>query len=437
MNDSTVPSTLSSPLVSLLMTGSELMSGDTVDSNSAFLARALLEAGLSVTEMATVGDDSRQLVTQVLRLSGNSDLLIVNGGLGPTQDDLTAAILAQVAGCRIETHASAREHVLAWCSKRGIKPNATNLKQAELPAICQIFPDAPGSAPAFYLGIEKCLVIATPGVPSELKQITREHLLPFLRRHFSLAETTPWSKIQLLGIGESRLQEILDTEFKGITEFMEIGFRAKFPTLELKYRPHSGIAVTSTSFKHWEQALQERLSDYSLGTGDVSPAGLLVEALTQNGKHFASAESCTGGLVASQVTRIPGASAVFPGSIVCYANAIKHQVLGVPGHILETAGAVSRETVTAMLQGVLEVMQADIGVAVSGIAGPTGGTPDKPAGTVWIAWGDNKTFQAVRLHIPLERPAFQDLVATLCIDLARRWALGQLHIPAYLARWSA
>ena len=430
MNDPKMASSIHKPIVSLLMTGS-----DTIDTNSAFLSRTLLDIGLQVNEITTVGDDYHQLTDQLHRLTAKSQLLLVNGGLGPTQDDLTAQVLAKIAGTPLATNAEAKSHILNWCLVRGFHANEANLKQAELPLGCHIFPDAPGSAPAFYLMVDQCLVIATPGVPSELKDITWNHLLPFLQQHFSTARTVHWRKLQLLGIGESKLQELLHKQCIGIDQFIELGFRARFPTLELKYRPAPEIQESSPDFIHWEQKLLELIQTYLLGKGDVTPAGLLVELLCQQCKTVTSAESCTGGLIASEITRIPGASAVFPGSIVSYSNTIKSNILHVPPEILDIHGAVSQQTVSFMLKGALEIMQTDIGIAISGIAGPQGGSKEKPVGTVWIAWGDHQHQQTLHLYIPLERQMFQNLLSTICLDLLRRWALGETSIPAYLKRW--
>jgi nicotinamide-nucleotide amidase len=417
------------------MTGSELMSGDTVDTNSSYLAQALLSISLSIHEIATVGDQHNLLLNQIQRLSRNSDLLIINGGLGPTQDDLTSEVLANVAKVAIETHQEAKQHIIDWCERKKIIPNLANFKQAELPANCSIFADAPGSAPAFYLTIGKCLVIATPGVPSELKHITQQQMLPFLTMFFSAANTVHWKKIQLIGIGESRLQSLLHDEYKGIDEFIDIGFRARFPTLELKYKPQASLSITDKQFLLWEEKLLNALHDFTLGKGDFHLPTALIDLLSRQEKTITCAESCTGGLIASEITKVPGASKVFHGGIVSYSNTVKSQLLDVPLNTLELYGAVSQETVLAMLKGCLMKIHAHYGIAVSGIAGPNGGSEKKPVGTVWIAWGDNKKPLSVCLHIPFERKQFQMLVTIISLDLIRRYALGELAIPNYLKRW--
>ena len=220
----------------LMMTGSELMSGDIIDSNSNYLSQQLMRLGVSVSEKVTVGDDHDALCAQIIRLYQNNDLLIINGGLGPTQDDISSKAIASATQQDIITHPAAKQHILDWCQSKGYVANQANLKQAQLPAHASIFSKAPGSAAAFYLFHQQCLVIATPGVPSELKHITEKNILPFLNRHFCIEAQASLQRYSLFGIGESRLQEMINSNFKGIDECLEIGFRACWPQLELKFR---------------------------------------------------------------------------------------------------------------------------------------------------------------------------------------------------------
>ena len=417
------------------MTGSELMSGDIVDSNSAFIAQALAEIGLAVDEKVTVGDKLDALQQQISRLCRESRLLIINGGLGPTTDDLTAEVLARVNKEQLVVNRDAENHIISWCSMRGIKANNANLKQALLPTSARIFPDAPGSAPAFYLNFDNCLVIATPGVPSELKHITHHHLLSFISQHLDYAPAHSWEKFHLLGIGESRLQQLIHEETSDIEDHIEIGYRAAFPALELKLRPMPGSAPDNPQFAQAKQQILALLQPFIINTTTENFAKRLVNALQQQNKRFSCAESCTGGMIASEITSVPGASAVFPGSIISYSNPIKQQLLKVSAETLNQYGAVSEQTAIAMLQGILAVMSTDYAVAVTGIAGPGGGSPEKPVGTVWVAWGTREKNRAICLHIPLGRALFQRLVTTLALDLIYRELCGEDSIPAYLARW--
>ncbi|HEY9033159.1 MAG TPA: CinA family nicotinamide mononucleotide deamidase-related protein [Pseudomonadales bacterium] len=423
-----------SPLaeIGLLMTGHELMTGDTIDSNSAWLGQVLSDAGLAITEKVTLGDDHDALVNHLHRLTRSHRLLLINGGLGPTQDDLTASALATVAGQPLIVNEAARQHVVRWCEKRGFSANPANLKQALLPQTACIFPDAPGSAPAFYLTINNCLVIATPGVPGELKTITRQQLLPFLRKHHPLPVMQAWQRHQLFGIGESSLQQLINNDYAAINHDYDVGFRVNFPYLELKLKQRP--APSPQAQDHLNNLLN-RLADYRIGDGGETMARQLVDLLRQRHETIATAESCTGGRIASDITAVSGASAVFPGAIVSYANSSKSRLLGVSETTLQHFGAVSEETVKAMLDGVFRQFACNYGVAVSGIAGPDGGSAEKPAGTVWISWGSRDKRHCTCLLLPLERLAFQQMVSTICLDLVRREA-QQMAPPDYLSRWA-
>ncbi len=421
--------------ISLLMTGSELMSGDIVDTNSAFIATALSEIGLTVNEKVTVGDHREDLQSQILRLSSESGLLIINGGLGPTIDDLTAEVLAHAANESLTINKEAEQHITYWCQKRGFKANQANLKQALLPASCQIFADAPGSAPAFHMTINHCLVIATPGVPSELKQITNNHLLDFIPKQLSIKPELPWKKYFLMGIGESRLQQLIIDELNGIDDVLQIGFRADFPALELKLKPAGKRAADDIEVTQWQQQLLGLLENFIITSDTNNFAKRLVQALQEKGKTFSCAESCTGGLLASEITKVPGASDVFPGSIVSYSNQIKHKLLGVPEEVLNTHGAVSEQTVQAMFSGIINTMHSDYAIAITGIAGPDGGSEEKPVGTVWIAWGTATENATICINVPLGRVMFQQLLTTICLDLVYRHLNGNPQTPTYLSRW--
>lgn len=420
--------------ISLLMSGSELMSGDTIDTNSALLAHALADLGLAINEKVTVSDHLYDLESQILRLSSESDLLIINGGLGPTCDDLTAEALAHAAQQPLLMHKDAEKHIRNWCNRRGSEINTANMKQALLPASSQVIPDCPGSAPAFYLMINHCLIIATPGVPSELKKIVRNQLLPLISAKLAITSQPAWKKYPLLGVGEATLQQMITDHLAGIEKTLEIGFRIDFPILELKYRPIEGSADDDKVIA-WQIRLHQLIADFITSTSSANPARHLVEQLYNKGNSISCAESCTGGLIASEITKIPGASSVFPGGVISYANTVKQELLNVPAEILANHGAVSKQTVEAMFAGIIGLMKSDYAVAVTGIAGPSGGTAEKPLGTVWIAWGTVTHPLSVGLCIPIERTRFQQLVTTIAIDLCIRHLEGNHQIPTYLARW--
>lgn len=408
------------PKVALLLTGNELMSGDTVDSNSALIARALAGCSLQVVEKATVGDNLDLLRSTLSRLAKTYDAIIINGGLGPTQDDLTAEVVASlVDGGKPIENQEARQHVEQWCAARNIKANQANLKQAYLPRGSEIVPNPVGSAVGFACDLYRALVIATPGVPSELEAMLGDVVHRVVQRLGG--SQAHLLRLQTFGIGESTVQQIVKETMPDWPWEVELGFRASMPQLELKLAVETDQQRDALAF--CEQKLMNAFGDHILGTGDVTLAGELQRILREQGKTITAAESCTGGHIAAMITAEAGSSAVFGGGFVTYSNAMKQQMLGVDPETLNAHGAVSEPVVREMLAGALAHSGADIGIAVSGIAGPGGGTPDKPVGTVWIAWGTAEDTRCRRICVTGSRKLFQALVSAACLDLVRRQLL--------------
>ena len=419
--------------INLLLTGDELMSGDTVDSNSAMIARQLVPLGWRIQQKLTVGDDLPRLITAAQQLSRDCDVLIMNGGLGPTVDDLTAEALARAAGVAIVEHPAALAHLESWCGTRGISLNAANRKQALLPAGCELVANPVGSAVGFSLNVNGCLVICTPGVPRELEAMLSASILPALLAKFS-SGTHHVNRFALFGIGESGLQQQITDAIPDWPASVILGFRAGFPLLELK------LSTTATAAEALLEPLLARLqpliANYVIGEVPLGSTGLslpeeLIKLLVARKQRVAVAESCTGGLIASQLTGIAGSSQVFEGGFVTYSNAMKQAALGVNAQTLETHGSVSEEVVREMAAGALRVSGADFTAAVSGVAGPGGGTVDKPVGTVWIAWGSAQKIHTIKLLVPLGRIMFQQYVTAVALDLIRRELLGITTAPTY------
>ena len=409
------------PIVQLLLTGNEIMSGDTVDSNSAMIAHRLAELGLVIQRKVTVGDEPSLLEEELASLSQTADVLIVNGGLGPTADDLTAQVLASVAGVELEKHPAAMAHLEQWCARRNQALNAANIKQALLPRGAAIIENLVGSAVGIQLELNQCLVFCTPGVPGELRPML-DPIVDTLAQRFSLHSRVEVTRLQTFGVGESTAQQLIDDTIVPWPSGVALGFRAGAPQVEIK------LTITDTalrpSLEHCKQRIYEVLGDHIIGEGDSSLAQRVVELLRRQGKTLTTAESCTGGLIASMLTRIPGASSVFHAGFVSYADQIKTSLLGVSPDSLARHGAVSEPVVREMALGAMNAAKADYAIAVTGIAGPDGGSAEKPVGTVWLAWGSRDTLRCRRLHWSLERSLFQTLVAACGLDLMRRSLLG-------------
>jgi len=419
--------------VQLLLTGNELMTGDVIDSNSAMIAQHMKEMGLTINKKVTIADHLSDLVSEINNMSLTADILIVNGGLGPTSDDLTSQALAMAMKKPLLEHPKALAHLKRWCSFRKISLNKPNLKQAILPESSEIITNSIGSAVGIKLTHNNCTIYCTPGVPIELEVMLSEEILKDISHHFLNENASSITRLQVFGIGESKLQLMINEHFPDWPTEIEIGYRADMPTVELKLISHS---VSSQNLKtHWLEKIRELLGDHILEEIDKKPNSLAKHVLTlldKNNLKITTAESCTGGLIASLLTEISGSSSAFEAGFVTYSNEIKNKMLSVPSQTIETYGAVSEETVIAMAKGALLNASADLVIAVSGIAGPNGGTPEKPVGTVWIAWGDKDTIETQSLNISGSRKYFQVMVAARGLDLVRRKLIKSTQEPFYL-----
>ena len=404
----------------LLLTGNELMAGDIIDSNSAMIAEQIKYFGWRIHKKVTVGDDLNLLCEEIDQLCDNADVLIINGGLGPTVDDLTAVALAKVTGTEIAEHPEALAHLTQWCSFRGYALNASNYKQAMLPKGCEIIANARGSAVGIKLTHRNCLILATPGVPSELRPMLANEIIPQLEALFH-SDHIQTIRLGAFGLGESAIQELVNEHLADWPEDIELGFRASMPVLEVKLTARG--ENTNANLQVWRTKVAALLGDHLLGELPISLPLAAINALKQHNLQICTAESCTGGLIASQLTSVAGASQVFPGAIVSYSNAIKQQILKVSASDLANEGAVSETVVRQMALGAITCTGADIAVAVTGIAGPDGGSEEKPVGTVWIAWGTANNLKAQRFQLPFDRNSFQNWVAALSLDLVRRYIL--------------
>lgn len=416
--------------IQLLLTGDELMSGDVLDSNSCMMADVLKQQGLVFNRKVTVGDNLRQLVEEIESLSKAGDVLIINGGLGPTVDDRTAEALGLVIKQPLIEQPQAITHLEQWCESRGFALNGPNRKQGLLPKGVDLLTNPIGSAPGFSFTHNECLIICTPGVPGEAKSMLQQSILPLLA-DMNPGGFTRVLRWQLFGIGESSVQRLVNEKLADWPSHIELGFRAAFPQLELKLTVHD--AEAAKDLPQWQDKLKALLGAHIIGEGSIKLPQLVVSLLKERQQQLTLAESCTGGLIASKITSVAGASAVFEAGVVSYSNQIKQRVLGVKQKTLMNHGAVSEPVVQEMALGALDLSAADWTLAVSGIAGPGGGTDDKPVGTVWLAWGNRQELRTQKLFYPGRRDYFQTYVAYAGLDLLRRKLLGIEDVPFYFS----
>jgi len=417
----------------LLLTGNELMTGDVIDTNSVMIAKQLNDFGINVRRRVTVSDDFNDLIEEMAHMSLKADVLIVNGGLGPTTDDLTSEALAKVANLPLVENPEAISHLENWAKRKSLTLDKANLKQAMLPENANIIFNKVGSAVGIHVNINNCDIYCTPGVPSELKVMMEEEIIPLLQAKHPNQEKSHVTRLQTFGIGESKLQTLLEKSFPDWPEDIQLGYRAHSPTVELKLITFSDQAYQSKSI--WLKKVKELLNDHIIGEISDKPVSLpstVVDLLKEKKLTLTTAESCTGGLIASQVTSVSGASQVFEAGFVTYSNNIKQSILNVNDITLGQHGAVSEQTVIEMARGALIKANADIAIAVSGIAGPLGGTPEKPVGTVWIAWGTLENIQTQHFVISGGREYFQRLVAARSLDLVRRLLTSSKNKALYV-----
>lgn len=423
---------MTQPNIHLLLTGDEIMSGDIIDSNSAMIADQFATLGLRARKKVTIGDRLEDLINEMEALSQQADILLVNGGLGPTEDDKTAEALAQVLGRPLAKHPIAIAQIESWCAKLNYPMNNANLKQGILPTDIGILENTNGSAPGFYCEHNDCLMLFTPGVPSELHAMLQHSILPMLQTRFNNIQPHITKRLQVFGIGESSLQLKLRKHISDWPSDIDLGFRAAYPQVEVKLTTHSKQA--EEKINDLVQSIKQVLDGHIIGEGTIQLPEQLVQLLIEKQQTITTTESCTGGLIASKITSVAGSSSVFGAGFVTYSNEMKTAMVGVNETTLEKYGAVSEEVVIEMSKGALEKSGSDWAVAVSGVAGPGGGTDDKPVGTVWVAWGNNTKIKTVKLFFPFSRERFQDYAASAGLDLIRRELLGIEEKPNYFPK---
>jgi nicotinamide-nucleotide amidase len=407
----------------ILTIGDELTRGEVVDTNSAWLAARLWDLDITVRWMTSCRDDEGDLRAALAAAAGRADVVITSGGLGPTEDDLTCETVAAAAGVTITLDEAARARMEMFLSARGRPVSEVNLRQARVPAGSRVHPNPAGLAPSFEVEVGGVPVVCLPGVPREIHAIWEAGLgarLDELRRARGSAPRIARRIYRIFGRAESQLSEALRGITDGVTG-ASIHYQVKFPEVLVKLVVRDPDADGAAArLARLDDALRERIGAWIYATGDDALPLVLGRTLLSAGVRVAVAESCTGGMVGALLTDLPGSSGYFLGGAIVYSNAEKVRQLGVAAATLEAHGAVSEEVVVEMARGVRERTGADLGVAVSGVAGPGGGSADKPVGTVWLAVsGPGEAARTFRMRWPGARDQVRTLAAWWALDLVR------------------
>jgi nicotinamide-nucleotide amidase len=408
------------PSVEIIAVGTEMLLGQLLDTNTAYIAAHLADAGIDVYATHAVGDNRGRVAAAIRSSLHRADGVITTGGLGPTVDDLTKEAVCDALGVGVELYEPALAHMEAVFAAHGLPMRPNNRKQAELPQGSRALDNPNGTAPGFiaFTAGEK-FVACMPGVPREMKPMLADQVVPFLRERFGARERVYTRILHTIGIGESEIDHRIDDVFRR-------GENPKIAVLAHDFRADVKIMAKAASEGEAEAMiaplqddLEARLSGYVFGCDDSTPASAVLDLLRELGRTLAVAESCTGGLLSAALTSVPGASLSFKGGVVAYDNAVKVSQLGVDAGTLASAGAVSEAAAREMARGARERLGASFGMSTTGIAGPEGGSVDKPVGLVWVGLDDGEA-RAQQLHLRGDRETIARRATTAALAMLWR-----------------
>lgn len=410
----------------IITIGDEILIGQTVDTNSAWIGQQLNAMGVKVHEIISVSDSADHIKDGLRRASAQSQIILITGGLGPTKDDITKKTLCEYFGVEEIFHEETYERLRIIFEKRGRDILEINKKQAMLPANCEVIANDRGTAPGMWFDVNGTIYMSMPGVPYEMKQMMTQSVLPRLAKRFDFPHIIH-RNLMTCGIGESSIAKILDQFETELPSFIKLAYLPDLGVVKLRL---SAYQVTSddmaAEIERQYDKMKVLMREYSYAEEDIKLEEVLGKLILEKGKKFALAESCSGGYAGHLITSIPGSSRYFEGSTVTYSYQMKEAILGVRRETLETVGAVSEQCVKEMLEGLLRVSVADYGVAISGIAGPDGGTPEKPVGTVCFAVGSRNQIITKTLHLFPRRMENIRLSSVTGLNLLRKFILGEL-----------
>lgn len=409
---------------SVITIGDELLIGQVIDTNSAWIAQQLNRIGVALKNRISVGDDAGEIRSALDFESKVSRIILITGGLGPTNDDITKKVLCDYFGGKIIVNKEALENVKYLFEKIYHKPvSEVNLKQAEVPDVCEVIQNKRGSAPGMIFQKGGTVFISMPGVPYEMEGIMAT-VIPYLQKKFQVPAILH-KTILTAGIGESALAEKIKDFEDQLPKDIRLAYLPNYGMVRLRLSTSGFDKIkTENAIKAQFTALKALVKEYMVAEEDESMQQVVGKILLQNKKTIATAESCTGGAVASLITSVPGSSAYFKGSIVSYSNDIKQDLLGVKKQTLDAYGAVSEETAREMLSGILDKMKTDYGIAVTGIMGPGGGSDEKPVGTVWIAVGNTKKQMVQKLKQRFARAKNIEVTSVMALDMMRKFLVN-------------
>jgi len=409
----------------IITIGDEILIGQIVDTNSAWIGEQFNMNGIEIIQITSVRDNHEHIKEALKSAEGRVDLVVITGGLGPTKDDITKHTLCEYFNTELVFHQPTLDHIIDRFNLRGIDINKLNRDQALLPAACTILPNKLGTAPGMWFERNDTIFVSMPGVPFEMKYIVEFELLPLLRET-GKTKAIYHKTVLTQGLPESMLAERIADWEDALPSHIKLAYLPNPMAVRLRLTARGeDIELLKKDVEAEIESLKPLISENIFGYDNESLAEVIGRMLLKGGKSMAVAESCTGGYVSHLITLVPGCSDYYKGSVTAYSNEIKEIVLGVNTETLNQFGAVSKEVALEMVEGVKKALNADYAISTTGIAGPTGGTPEKPVGTVWIGVsGPNKTFAKKYVFVGDHRERNIVRSAQTALQMLRRMVLA-------------
>lgn len=409
----------------IITIGDELLIGQTVDTNSAFIGQELNKIGIWVKKRIAIGDIKEEIMEALRTQSTGHNLIIMTGGLGPTADDITKPTLCEYFGGKLVENADVLEHVKNIFSRLNRPLIARNLKQAEVPDNCIVLHNQRGTAPGMWFEKEGVVYISLPGVPHEMTGLVTDEVIPRLLKQFQLPAILHRTALTI-GQGESFLADLLTDFEASLPTHIKLAYLPNYRAVKLRLTAKGeNRDALEKEVDIYFHRLQKLVKEWLVADEDITIVDVIGKLLDDKKKFLATAESCTGGHIAHLITTRAGASGSFKGGVVTYANDIKENILEVKHATLAKWGAVSEETVTEMVTGVLELMNADYALATSGVMGPEGGTKEKPVGTVWMAVANRKRVVTQKYFAHMDRKRNIEMTALMALNMLRKFILEE------------
>ena len=404
----------------IISIGDELLIGQVVNTNAAWLGNILTTNGIEVISALTIGDGEQDIV-DALDACSDVEIIVMTGGLGPTADDITKPTLCKYFDTELEFCQDAYDNVMSIFKLRGYQMTERNRGQAFIPKACRYIPNRYGTAPCMWFEKGKSVFISMPGVPFEMKNVFEQEILPMLLKHFKI---TPYINkvVMTTGVGESFLADKIKDWEDALPEFLSLAYLPQYGMVRLRLEGrHPDREFLQKTIDNEIDKLSKLIGEYIFGYDEKPIAEAVLDKLKAAGKTLSTAESCTGGTIAKMITAIPGSSEVFKGTVVSYATAVKEEVLGVNHDDVEKYTVVSQQVAEQMATGVRALLKTDYAVATTGVAGPGGGTEENPVGTVWIAVAGPNGVVSKRCNFGKDRGNNIERAAITALEMVRKY----------------